>query len=85
MKTAKGDRTKLRHASSTPVLRGYSRCTHRRVPGSRLVGAGDADVVVVRCSLKNIFFVTLLANKLGEEQTEQQDAAFFPKYGTVIS
>ena len=39
------------------------RCTHRRVLGSRLVGAIDADVVVARCSLKILFFVTLLANK----------------------
>ena len=61
------------------------RCTHRGVPGSRLVGAGDADVVVARCSHKIILFVTLLATKLGEEQTEQLEAVFLPKYGPVIS
>ena len=52
------------------------RCTHRRVPGSRLVGAGDADVVVARCSLKILFFVTLLANNLGEEQTTARGCVF---------
>ena len=52
------------------------RCTHRRVPGFRLVGAGDADVVVACCSLKIIFFVTLLANNLGEEQTAAEGLCF---------
>ena len=61
------------------------RCTHRRVRGSRLVGAGDANVVVAYCSLKTIFFVTLLANNLGEEQTDSKRLCLFPKCGTVIS
>ena len=29
------------------------RCTHRRVPGSRWVGAGDAGADVARCSLRS--------------------------------
>ena len=43
------------------VMRIKPRCTHRRVPGSRLVGDGDGDGDFARCSLKIIFFVTLLA------------------------
>ena len=52
------------------------RCTRRRVPESRLVGAGGADVVVARCSPKILFFVTLLANNLGEEQTDSKRLRF---------
>ena len=32
---------------------GGSRCTHRRVPGSRWVGAGDDVGDVARCSLES--------------------------------
>ena len=53
------------------------RCFHRRVPGSKLVGAGDADVVVARCSLKILFFVMLLANDPGKEQTDSKKVCFY--------
>ena len=43
-------------------------CTHKRVPGSRLVGAGDADADVARCSVKILFFVTLLATNTGKNK-----------------
>ena len=46
---------------------------------TRVLCLKQTDVVVARCSLKIIFFVTLLANKLGEEQTDRQQAVFVPK------
>ena len=79
MKTAKCDCTKIiRPTVDASIMIIVPRCTHRRVPGSRLVGAGDADVAVARCSLKIIFFVTLLANNLGKEQTGSRRALFPP-------
>ena len=32
------------NGSIPSIMRIKPRCTHRRVPGSRLVGTGDADV-----------------------------------------
>ena len=57
-------------------MRIVPRCTHRKVSGSTLVGAGDADVDVARCSIKILFSVTLLANNLGKEQTGSRRAVF---------
>ena len=76
----------LATSNNNNIMRIEPRCTHRRVPGSRLVTcAGDAGVAVARCSLKILFFAMLLANRLGEEQTDRKRLCLFSKYGTVIS
>ena len=52
------------------------RCTHRRVPGSRWVGAGDADVA--RCSLKSFSPLRCLL-ETREEHTKQTGGPYRSK------
>ena len=51
-----------------------SRCTHRRDPGSRWVGAGDDNVDGARCSLKSFSPLRcLLKTRGGNRLTRQVD------------
>ena len=61
------------------VKRIEPRCTHRRVPGSRLVGAGAGDADVARYFLKIIFFVTLLATNSEKKRLNNKGTISFPK------
>ena len=56
-----------------------TRCTHRRAPGSRLVGAGDADADVARCSLIITFFLNVACYDSGKERLNNRGAASFSK------
>ena len=48
------------------------RCTHRRVPRSRWVGAGGVDVDVARCSLKSFSPLRCLLRTRGRNRLSKQ-------------